>query len=581
MMQATRKLSSWRLSAALIRQAPWPYLLYFVGRLGFKWLPLIPGLIEQVIFNRLGSGGNAAPDVWGLVALFVGVELARALSDWGSAWGDVNFRYRGMGWLRGNLLAGILRRPGALPPTVGTGEALNRFDYDTAEVCDFPLWLPEVVGDGGFVLAALAIMARINPAITAGVFVPLLVVVLVAQVVWSKMLDYYRQSLTAAEEVSGFLGEVLGAVQAIQVAGAEAGVAAHLGALSDQRRRVVLRWRLMQELTNSIFTHTMELGVGVTLLLAGQAMRGGNFTVGDFALFAYYLTFMSALPSFGIFIGDYKTQGISIQRMAELVNGEEWRLIEVDEPASVGAAPLQSLKVRGLSYHYPDSERGIDDISLTASRGSFVVITGRVGSGKTTLLRVLLGLLPAQAGEIRWNGEPVAAPADFFIPPRSAYTPQLPRLFSETLRENIMLGEVNEVRLQEALFTAVMEPDLAQMPQGVETVVGPRGVRLSGGQVQRTAAARMLAQEPELLVFDDLSSALDVETEQLLWERLAARPEATCLVVSHRRAALRRATEVLVLEAGRVVAQGTPEELLITSPEFRKLWDADSEGGAE
>jgi ATP-binding cassette subfamily B protein len=137
------------------------------------------------------------------------------------------------------------------------------------------------------------------------------------------------------------------------------------------------------------------------------------------------------------------------------------------------------------------------------------------------------------------------------------------------------------VDLAAAVRLAVLEPDVAELERGLETTVGPRGVKLSGGLIQRTAAARMFVRDAELLVFDDLSSALDVETEQRLWAELFARRERTCLVVTHRRPALRRADHIILLRDGRVEAEGPLDHLLATSAEMRRLWATDADAPPE
>jgi len=230
----------------------------------------------------------------------------------------------------------------------------------------------------------------------------------------------------------------------------------------------------------------------------------------------------------------------------------------------------------GLAKSFGDT-KALCGVDFDVERGSFTVVTGKIGSGKSTLVRALLGLVPAD-GDLFWNGKPVEDPASFFVPPRSAYTAQVPRLFSESLADNIALGQrVARERLREAVQLAVLDPDLERLEAGEQTMVGARGVKLSGGQVQRSAAARMLATEAELLVFDDLSSALDVHTETELWQRLLTKRDVTCLVVSHRRAALSRADQILLMDGGKIVDRGALSDLLKRSELMRSLWAEEGE----
>ncbi|MBP3965964.1 ABC transporter transmembrane domain-containing protein [Paenibacillus lignilyticus] len=593
-------MTTFQFLMGLITYRTWRYVINATAWTVIYMVPIIPGLITKEFFDSLTGDASLQMGTWGIIALLLAAALARVVLIIVGFITDVNFRFRMGMMLRRNMLKHVLKQPGARAIPCSPGEAISYFRDDVEQSEEAASWSVDVFGMTCFALVSSYILIGIDAQMTLLVFVPLVLVVAVAQLATSRLQKYRAASREATSRVTGAISEMFGNVQAIQIAGAEERVIERFRKFNDTRRQTMLKDKLMGEVLDSIFTNSVNLGIGLILLLAGQKLRGGSFTVGDFSLFVYYLTFVtSIITNVGKFITYFKQMGVALDRLKGLLQGapagvlilkEGLRLrkgsaVKENAAAAAGAVatgpsdaePLRSLEVEGLTYRFPETGRGIEDIRLKLDGGSFTVVTGAIGSGKTTLIRTLLGLLPKDEGTIVWNGKTVVDPGTFFTPANSAYSAQIPRMYSDTLRNNILLGQQERGDdLQQAIHTAVMEYDLDHLQNGLETMIGPRGVKLSGGQMQRTAAARMLVRDAQLYVFDDVSSALDVETEQKLWERLfQSRGDATCLVVSHRRAALTHADHIIVMKDGRIEAEGTAEELLRISATFQELWSGD------
>ncbi|HEU5112440.1 MAG TPA: ABC transporter ATP-binding protein [Acidimicrobiia bacterium] len=583
-------MSTLRLVWEVIRYRPGRWFFCF-----FMWtlvhgLPLLFGILIGLVFDRLAAGSPVDETAWAPAIAFAVIAIGRNLIIWLGDRQWINHWIEQSLQLRRNLLRWLMEAPGSRVIPLAPGQAVSTFRDDVDDILEY---MENWVDMGGLVVfgvGAVAVMASIDAGLTAILLIPLILTMVLTQALSPQIRKRRRLMRAATDQVTGFIGETFAGVQAIKLAAAEQPVLERLHRLNETRHKTALSDTVLTEVLRGINRNMSTITVAIVLLVAADSISDGSFSIGDLALF---LTYLPRLTDYMAFVGDiiaqHRRTGVAYERIRALaVDAPDAELLDRDrvplegeipdiELPDIGIDPLQRLEVRGLSHWFPDGGEGLEGVDFEVDRGSFTVVTGKIGSGKSTLVRALLGLVPAD-GDVSWNGKPVEDRASFFVPPRSAYTAQVPRLFSESLADNIALGQrVARERLREAVQLAVLDPDLERLEMGEQTMVGARGVKLSGGQVQRSAAARMLATEAELLVFDDLSSALDIHTETELWRRLLSQRDVTCLVVSHRRAALSRADQILLMDGGRVVDRGALPDLLARSALMRSLWAEEGE----
>ncbi|MBT8228592.1 MAG: ABC transporter ATP-binding protein [Dactylosporangium sp.] len=355
----------------------------------------------------------------------------------------------------------------------------------------------------------------------------------------------------------------LSAARTVKLAGATRVVLDRLAAL-DRSRSDLLR----REVSRSVWARSAPPMIGGLLpiavwamYLSGQLSAGAALVaVGSLAASRWLATttasLISQLPSARVWTR--RTVAMAgVSRYAAAVPEVDLSAGTAPAPVAPERHPLHTLELVGFSAVHEDGTIGISDIDLTITRGELVLVIGPVGSGKSSLLRALAGIVH-HTGAVRWNGTPVTRPELFLRPHQVGYVAQLPRVLSGTVADNIRLGHA--VDPSRAVGTAQLDHDLAAAGAGLGLLIGHKGTRLSGGQLQRLALARALAPRTELLLADDVSSALDVITELNLWRAVRAHG-LTVIGSTSKRAALAQADRVVVLIDGRAADHGPWAEL--------------------
>ncbi|MGI8939573.1 MAG: ATP-binding cassette domain-containing protein [Iamia sp.] len=582
-----------RLAWRILRRDPRAWCLSALGWATFHSLPVASGFaLSRALDSITGDATGAGP--WAALAVLAALEVTRwtmflgLVVQWHGAW---------VGWHtapRVALLDSLVSDPGpAVDRLPGSpGEAVSRFRDDAQDMAFvLDVWL-DVLGVAIASAAAVGVLAFVDWRLAVTIAVPAALVMALAHALGPVLRRWRRAAREATARVTAFVGDSFGAVGSLKAAGAEAQVVTRFGAIGHDRAGHAARDEVGTQLLYTLSGGTGDIALAAALVVAAPAAARGDISVGELALVASYATILAGLPRFVGRLGAYHRQAdVSADRLARLLppgprslaavaGHQELRLrARRTEPAdaAVGLAPGEQdpdilprhpddlvsihpsrqstaptgLVVRDLTVAHGGGHVVLDHLALDVGPGKVVAVTGPVGSGKSTLIRAVLGLIPCH-GDLLWDDQVVVEPSKMLVPPRVAYVPQVPRLFSEPLADAVLLGLPPE-RLAGALHRACMEEDLATMAEGTATVVGSRGVRLSGGQIQRVAAARALARRPRMLVVDDLSSALDAATEAQMWQRVLAAADldgTAVLVVTHRPAVLARADEVLELGSG-------------------------------
>ncbi|MEQ8927288.1 MAG: ABC transporter ATP-binding protein [Fulvivirga sp.] len=476
--------------------------------------------------------------------------------------------------LRSKVQAHIIKLPVRFFDNAKTGELVSRIMTDVEGVRNIVgTGLAQLFGGVLTSIICLFLLISISPMMTLYVLVPVAIFGFISLKAFGKIRPIFRERGVINAEVTGRLTETLGGVRVIKGFNAEA---QEIKTFEDGVTRLFLNIKKSLTSTSLVTSSaTFLLGLASTGIMGigGYMIMNGDMTFGDFLAFTLYLGFMIAPIVQMSNIGSQLTEAFAgLDRTEEILNTplEDDPMIRTKQISEIKG----DITFQDVSFSYDEGKKVIKNISFEAGRGTVTALVGTSGSGKSTIAGMAASFLVPDSGKVLVDGEDLTTITLESYRSQLGVVLQNDFLFEGTIRDNILFPRPNasEDELIHAVRAAHVDEFTDRFEKGLDTMIGERGVKLSGGQQQRLAVARAILANPKILILDEATSNLDMESEAYIQKSLKSLMKGrTTFVIAHRLSTIRQADQILVIENGEIVEKGKHDELLAKRGRYHNL----------